>query len=54
MHAAARLKERVVSTVAGFLAQGMGFSSEPSEDERSDLFDGNLTLLVRLVFLLYA
>jgi hypothetical protein len=57
-----RLKERIFVTIfphlaKGFLAdrkQRLGQTGEPSEEELADLFEATLTLLYRLLFLLYA
>jgi hypothetical protein len=58
----ARLRDRVLHTIFPHLAQGflidrrtrLGIQTEPTEQERADLFDATLTLLFRLLFLFYA
>jgi hypothetical protein len=57
-----RLKERVFLTIfprlaEGFLAdrrQRLGIKTEPTEEELADIFEATLTLLYRMLFLLYA
>jgi hypothetical protein len=57
-----RLKDRVFCTIFPHLAQGfltdrknrLGIKSEPTEQELADVFEATLTLLYRLLFLLYA
>lgn len=57
-----RLKNRVFFTIFPHLAQGfledrklrLGVKKEPTEDELADIFEATLTLLYRLLFLLYA
>src|SRR5207245_366448 len=57
-----RLKNRVFGTIfphhaEGFLAdrkQRLGIGKQPTEEELADVFEGTLTLLYRLLFLLYA
>lgn len=57
-----RLKNRVFLTIFPHLAQGfledrklrLGVKKEPTEDELEDIFEATLTLLYRLLFLLYA
>lgn len=57
-----RLKERVFVTIFPHLAQGfledrrkrLGIKGEPSDEELADVFEATLTLLYRLLFLLYA
>jgi hypothetical protein len=57
-----RLKERVFCTTFPHLAQGcltdrknrLGIKTEPTEQELADIFEATLTLLDRLLFLLYA
>ena len=57
-----RLKERIFVTIFPHLAQGfledrrcrLGQKKKPSDDELRDLFEATLTLLYRLLFLLYA
>ncbi len=57
-----RLKNRVFLTIFPHLAQGfledrklrLGMKKEPNEDELEDIFEATLTLLYRLLFLLYA
>jgi hypothetical protein len=57
-----RLKDRIFLTIFPHLAQGfladrkqrLGQSKEPTEKELADLFEATLTLLYRLLFLLYA
>ncbi len=57
-----RLKQRVVETIFRQLAQGflddrkhrLGIRRQPSDDDLRDVHDATLTLLYRLMFLLYA
>src|SRR5690606_20476672 len=57
-----RLKDRVFLTIFPHLAQGflddrkqrLGKRKEPGEAELADIFEATLTLLYRLLFLLYA
>lgn len=57
-----RLKDRIFVTIFPYLAQGfledrrqrLGLKKEPSEEELADVFEATLTLLYRLLFLLYA
>src|SRR5205814_1509322 len=57
-----RLKERIFVTIFPHLAQGfledrkqrLGLKKTPTDDELRDLFEATLTLLYRLLFLLYA
>lgn len=57
-----RLKERVFVTIFPHLAEGfladrrsrLGLKGNPSDDELSDIYEATLTLLYRLLFLLYA
>ena len=57
-----RLKERIFVTIFPHLAQGfledrkrrMGLARRPTEDELDEVFAATLTLLYRLLFLLYA
>jgi len=57
-----RLKERVFLTIFPHLAQGfledrrlrLGIKRRPTDDELRDAFEATLTLLYRLLFLLYA
>ena len=57
-----RLKERVFLSIFPHLAQGfledrrrrLGVKGEPTEAELADVFEATLTLLYRLLFLLYA
>jgi len=57
-----RLKDRIFLTIFPHLAQGflvdrkhrLGHSQEPSDEELADIFEATLTLLYRLLFLLYA
>src|SRR5205807_699343 len=57
-----RLKERIFVTIFPHLAQGfledrkqrLGLKKAPTDDELRDLFEATLTLLYRLLFLLYA
>jgi hypothetical protein len=57
-----RLKDRIFLTIfphlaAGFLEdrkQRLGMSAEPTAEELGDVFEATLTLLYRLLFLLYA
>ena len=57
-----RLKDRIFLTIFPHLAQGfledrkqrLGKKTEPSEEELADIFEATLTLLYRLLFLLYA
>jgi hypothetical protein len=57
-----RLKDRIFVTIFPHLAQGfledrkkrLGLTRRPSEEELHDIFEATLTLLYRLLFLLYA
>ncbi len=57
-----RLKDRIFVTIFPHLAQGfladrrerLGEKNSPTEDELTDVFEATLTLLYRLLFLLYA
>ena len=57
-----RLKDRIFLTIFPHLAQGfladrkqrLGQSKQPTEEELADIFEATLTLLYRLLFLLYA
>jgi hypothetical protein len=57
-----RLKERVFLTIFPHLAHGfledrkqrLGLAKLPTEEELADIFEGTLTFLYRLLFLLYA
>ena len=57
-----RLKDRIFLSIFPHLAQGfledrkhrLGVNKEPTEDELADIFEATLTLLYRLLFLLYA
>lgn len=57
-----RLKDRVFLTIFPFLAQGfledrkkrLGVTKKPTEEELGEIFEATLTLLYRLLFLLYA
>ena len=57
-----RLKERIFVTIFPHLAQGfledrnrrLGVTRQPGDDELHDAFEATLTLLYRLLFLLYA
>src|SRR2546423_5309132 len=57
-----RLKDRIFLTIFPHLAQGflvdrkqrLGQNKEPTEEELADIFEATLTLLYRLLFLLYA
>jgi len=57
-----RLKERIFVTIFPHLAQGfledrkkrLGIRRQPTEEELSDTYEATLTLLYRLLFLLYA
>jgi hypothetical protein len=57
-----RLKERIFVTIFPHLAQGfledrkrrMALTRQPTEEELDELFEATLTLLYRLLFLLYA
>jgi hypothetical protein len=57
-----RLKDRIFLTIFPHLAQGfledrkhrLGHSKSPTEEELADTFEATLTLLYRLLFLLYA
>ena len=57
-----RLKERIVTTVFPHLARGfledhkrrLGIHGPPSNEELHDTYEATLTLLYRLLFLLYA
>ena len=57
-----RLKDRIFLTIFPHLSQGfledrtqrLGLKTEPGEEELTDIFEATLTLLYRLLFLLYA
>lgn len=57
-----RLKDRIFLTIFPHLAQGfledrkhrLGQSKSPTEEELADIFEATLTLLYRLLFMLYA
>ncbi len=57
-----RLKQRIFETIFPHLAQGfledrkrrMGIKRQPSDDDLRDAYEATLTLLYRLLFLLYA
>jgi hypothetical protein len=57
-----RLKDRIFLTIFPHLAQGflldrkqrLGQNRQPTEEELADIFEATLTLLYRLLFLLYA
>src|SRR5262249_22668470 len=57
-----RLKDRIFLTIFPYLTQGflvdrkqrLGQNKEPTEEELADIFEATLTLLYRLLFLLYA
>jgi hypothetical protein len=57
-----RLKDRIFHTIFPHLARGfpadrkdrLGIKAEPTEQELADLFEATLTLLYRLLFLLFA
>src|SRR5204863_5664677 len=57
-----RLKQRIFETIFPHLAQGfledrkrrLGSQSRPTEEELHDIYEATLTLLYRLLFLLYA
>ena len=57
-----RLKDRIFLTIFPHLAEGfladrkqrLGRKGQPTEEELADIFEATLTLLYRLLFLLYA